>query len=81
MGYHDDVRKKIMLEGMDKSPGYAKRKAEEYQKSAATNYRLYKTANSKKEAQLRYVDSQNAYVKAEVWKEVLAILVRKLSDR
>lgn len=81
MGYHDDIRKKIMSEGMSKTPAYAKQKAEEYQKSAATNYLLYKRARSKKEAQSRYTDSQNAYAKAAAWKEVLALLLRKLSNR
>lgn len=80
MGYHDDIRKKILSEGMEKSPEYAKQKAEGYEQSAAINYRLYKSAITKEEAQDYFVNSQNAYTKAAAWKEVLALLLRKLSN-
>lgn len=81
MGYRDEVRENIILEGMKKSPVYAEQQLEKYQKVAAINYRLYKMADSQKEKQLRYADSQNAYAKAAAWKDVLAILLRKLSGR
>ncbi|MGN0707477.1 MAG: hypothetical protein ACI4JC_05695 [Faecalibacterium sp.] len=75
MGYHNDIREKIMLEGNGKSPEYARKKAEDYKKIAATNYRLYKTTDSKENAQSYYIASQNAYAKADAWKEVLALLL------
>ena len=81
MGYHDEVREKIMLEGLGKSPEYARKKIEDYKKSATINYRLYKTTDSKEDAQSYYTASQNAYAKADAWKEVLAFLLHKLSGR
>ena len=81
MGYHDEIREKIISEGMGKSPAYAKKKLDGYKKSAEINYRLYKTASTKEDKQSYFVNSQNAYAKADAWKEVLAILLRKLSGR
>ena len=57
MGYHDEVREKIMSEGMGKSPAYAKKKLDGYQKSA--EYQIQIVQNQDIAYIAKYSDSEH----------------------
>ena len=81
MSYLEDIRKEILKSGVTRSPEYAQKKADDYQKTGKINYALYKSAKTKDEAQKYYAASQSAYEKGRAWQEVVKLLLSGLRGR
>ena len=67
MGYINETKEEIISSGVSKTPEYARKKADEYRKTAQINYALYKQTSIKNEKAKYYAASQTAYGKSEAW--------------